>query len=257
MDNAILKIELSQRLIAFLSKAHNSLLAATPTIKYKTNEPQQIIAVVLFGSIIQLSGDMVTLLQRERTISIPILLRTIFEAFVDIKNVCIHKTYWKSLLLENNENWIIMLQKSNDKDNDYLSRIAELPDRDERIARLRDDIRAIKKEGTKVKSIKEKCNKAAMNKEYQALYKALCMHSHNNLSALMHRHVEDMQDITRLSFYKSVNYEHVDPYILHTIDYLLVSATYLNDLIGHPISRIIETLADELHRLQDEIALKA
>lgn len=142
----------------------------------------------LYSSIIELSSAINSLYLRENYSPIPILLRSIFEALADMKNLSEDKEYLKVMVKKSHREWERFFEgaqknegllKSFEKDGfDIEKNLEELRERRKRLDQFKTD-----------SGIKKKFEKAGLEGEYNTSYNRLCSHVHNDLVALMDRHM--------------------------------------------------------------------
>jgi hypothetical protein len=71
-------------LISFGDRAVNAVVSAMPSMRFDVNRRSHVYAVTLHASIVQLCGGSLAMARTEYTAGIPIVLRSIYEALVDL-----------------------------------------------------------------------------------------------------------------------------------------------------------------------------
>ena len=77
----------------FLKRAHDEFQPFSERIIFDKTHPLHRNAIALYGSIIELTGSIIVLLDRRMATGAPILLRAILEAYVDLVNLLKNKQY--------------------------------------------------------------------------------------------------------------------------------------------------------------------
>src|ERR1700730_1181210 len=84
----------------------------------------------------------------------------------------------------------------------YLQGIAQAIDVKTERASLEQELKGIEKQGYKPLRPWQEFEKASLSSEYQSLYWQLCLHAHNNVSALEERHLNKKGDDFEVLFFK-------------------------------------------------------
>jgi hypothetical protein len=167
---------------------------ALSNANFKDDE-QRGIAVTLYASILELTHDALWLIKGDRFSGVPILLRTMVEACVDLKAVVNVPRYAKFM----ESTWVFEEQRK-------LKHVLNLESLEflvppERISQLKNDKDAAAKELEDLKSKgfnglnkKDMFEKAELGDWYSPMYATLCAHSHNGPDALLQRHFKENSD---------------------------------------------------------------
>jgi hypothetical protein len=163
------------------------LAAAARLPQPREDSMAQVYALGLYGSIVEQFSASVLLAQFGEPSTIPIILRSMYEALVDLDNLVHDASYrcriehanikqtlgiWRSGPLRE------ALQKGHKEDYDQLAgRLAEL-----------------EHEGKASRKIWQRCAAVGRSDEYDSLYALFCLDTHNNASALAERHVSESAD---------------------------------------------------------------
>ena len=147
-------------------------------------------AIFLYGSIIELSSSLNPLLVSEHYSAIPVILRSILEAYVDLENLCKDPKYGYSLEIKYIVESLRFLKEARNEKNAYLDIIAQAPDYDERLLSMEAEKKRLIDIGYKDLNKFERFSKAGMENEYRTIYNWLCCASHNDYRVLRDRHFE-------------------------------------------------------------------
>jgi Family of unknown function (DUF5677) len=152
-----------------------------------TDSMAQIYALALHGTIIELfSGCVLMALWNEPT-GIPILLRSMYEALVDLDNL-VHEAGYHCRIEHANIKQTLSLMRSGPLRDVFLKDRKQ--DYDQLIARLEE----LENEGKASLPIWKRCLAVGRIDEYDSLYALFCLETHNNASALAERHVSESDD---------------------------------------------------------------
>lgn len=135
---------------------------------------------------------------------VPILLRTFVEAYVAFR-ICIKdpnhfKTMYASFV---KQKMYLLKSTTGSPNNPYLAGIAGAFNLQAEVAALEKELDGLKTQGHVPLKIGEEFERADMIAEYQSIYWQLCMHAHNNISALEDRHIEKTENSYGVALFKS------------------------------------------------------
>ncbi len=71
----------------FLKKSHNDFLEFSKEIVFDKRHPLHFNLIALYGSLIELSGSMIILLEKNAKIAVPSIFRTFLETYVEFHNL--------------------------------------------------------------------------------------------------------------------------------------------------------------------------
>jgi len=150
--------------------------------------------IALYLSLIEYSDSLICFVEIERSIAIPVVFRSLLEAYVDFKNLSEDKTYGYHMEASNVAQSFKFLKEADKNNNEYLALIASHQSfLITEIERLNTKCKELKKNGYlndknyPVLKICEKFKMAGMTQEYNSIYKHLCTHSHNNIDSFAAR----------------------------------------------------------------------
>lgn len=170
--------------------AHDSVSDATQ-FKFDKQNPRQLTVTCVYSSIIELSHGQLALIEKDQTTAIPVILRSIFEAYADLCGLLedpeYHKNMYSSFI---NEKLRFLRNAKASQSNPFLLGVAQGLDIAAEISSIEMEMAALKKDGHPPLKNHERFNSGKLEHEYQSIYWLLCMESHNNMSALDDRHIE-------------------------------------------------------------------
>jgi Family of unknown function (DUF5677) len=209
------------------------------------NVMPQVFALGLHATITELfSGCVLMALSGEPT-GIPILLRSEYEAYIDLKN------------LRQDSSYSCRIEHANLKPLLSLMRSRPLRDEFQKGRKdLFDELNArrieIEDEGKASLKIWQRCANVGRSDEYDSLHALFCLDTHNNVAALAERHVTEGDDgEAKVSFFAPYDPVRVAARLDFGLQWLLESAFMAHTGFGVPLPEI-EALADRFDRERAE-----
>ncbi len=158
-------------------------------LRYDGSHKWHVNLVILYGSILELSHSIQVLLDGESSVGVSVLLRSMLEASVDIRNLEVERTYGYYMDAAYLKQWIKVFDEAKKGDNPYLNGMAESPKFDDTLLEYQVRLKELEEQGYKALSIFDKFSKSGQVKEYRSIYNFLCSDSHNNQRSLVLRHI--------------------------------------------------------------------
>lgn len=193
------------------------------------NNNNKIYIVVLYSTIIQYAQAVIGSLKSNDLIAIPTVFRSLFEAYIDLINLCKYENYHCVLYANYLGERIKMLEATfkNPKNPYFKDTIEQINDIGGEIKKLRSKLNEAQKEISKfdgdVKQIKTRFRLAGLEEIYTGIYKLLCQDSHNDLLRLESRHLKDSEIGLTVSMNTNWDLKDVAPHILTTIGIIKMS----------------------------------
>ena len=214
-------------------------------IKFDKSHKWHVNLVCLYLSILELSHSILILIQNDVSIGVPILLRSMMEAFIDFLNLINDREYGYYMDVAKLKEWSKIFLESKKGNNPYLKSISELKNLDKIIADNKSELADLEKKGYLPIPIFNKFEKVGLIAEYRSMYNFLCCYSHNNGRALIDRHIKIEKDGSdhQLHLFASISNIH---YIDSCLG-ILVSST-------EKIHTLLDTgKVDEINQLHTEL----
>lgn len=241
-----------EKVFDFLKRAHDGLQPLSTKLAFDKHHPLHRNLVALYGSIIELTGGLIVLVDRRLITGVPVLLRSILEAYVDFRNLASNPTYGYSLELGHIKEWLKILQEAKTGKNEYLLEISQAPDLDQRIAEWTRKKIALEARGYRSLKIEQKFQRAEMEKEYRSQYNSLCCDAHNNLRALVDRHIEIDGEGFEVVYYKAYTPEDSAVYVGTNAEILIRASQELHAFLHSPVCDEVSKYREELDVLRGE-----
>ncbi len=182
-------------------------------------------------------------------VSIPILFRSIFEAFVDFENIYRDSNYTNYLDLEYFIKWE-KLFKSAELGNSFLKILTESSSQTQKTQILNSEYDKLKKKGYKKLRNEQKIKKAVDSAVYYSVYNFACSESHNDLWTLFGWNTNVNQDKSFSVECFSQDKEKLLPYLDATSAMFLNSIKLLMDYLKISIDDNYEKLVNSLESLR-------
>ena len=247
--NGCMTTEQSEAFLSFLEDALPQLKDMSGSLLHDKHSEVHHTIIGLYGSILEYTADLLCLLEQKRGTSIPVLLRASIEAYVDLTNLVADEHYMECLEAAYLKEWTRLLTHAA-AGNPYLKnlRAADFFE----TMRERWGARAVelREQGVRAKQWSEKFEAAGMRGEYEAIYNDLCSSSHNNLRAILSRHVEIVSDETdfNIVLFRSYEIEDFLREMVYIVSYMMKASFLVHEYFKS------ESL-EELHRLQARLNL--
>ncbi len=242
-----------EEVLNFLKKAHDDFQPLSKQIAFDKTRPLHRNVIALYGSILELTGSCILLIDKRLITGVPVLLRSVLEAYVDLVNLIENPEYGHLLAVSYLKEWLKILEEAKNGKNEYLQAISEASSLDKSITEFRSELNKLKANGYKALEIKEKFKKAGMEKEFKSIYNSLCCDSHNNLRALINRHIEREQTDFSIVFYKAYTPEDSAVHVGTNAEVLVRTTQLMHKFFDSPVQETIQEYRVELDRLRGEV----
>jgi hypothetical protein len=220
--------------LAFLKKAHDAFQPLSEKICFDKKHALHNHVIALYGSILELTGSCILLVDQKLISGVPILVRAIVEGYVDLFNLVRDAEYGYRLRISYLKEWLKILEEAKAGKNKYLQDIYKQASLDKTIMDWKSEKDRLQANGYKALTIKDKFKIADMEDEYCSLYNSLCSDSHNNLRALFCSHIEIKQNDFSVVFYKDYTIEDSAIYVGTMAELLMRSTQLVHSFFNSP-----------------------
>lgn len=239
-----------EQILDFLKRAHDELQPLSTQITFDKEHPLHRNVIALYGSMIELTGSIILLVDRRLITGVPVLLRSILEAYVDLHNLAASPAYGYALELSYIKEWLKILLEAKAGKNEYLSEISSAPSLDASIGDWQKKKQQLEAKGHRHLRIEQKFQRAGMEKEYRSIYNTLCADAHNNLRSLIDRHVELGQGSFEIVFYKAYTADDSAIYLGMNAELLVRASQRTHGFFASPVLEQISAYRTELDGLR-------
>ncbi len=244
--------EAARRLYAFFKHGTGAAIDLAGVLRPDKTHRWHLILTSLYGSILELSHAIQVAITCEAPISVPILLRSQLEAFVDFVNLVEERKYGYHMDAAHLYQWQEVLREAKTTTNPYLKEISEYENLDSALADCESRLAELEKDGFSQLKVKARFSRSGLAQEYRSFYNFLCCHSHNNIRALMERHVGLIADGTDIEIRFFALPEQTDQVVyIDSAAGILVSATKtIHQVLDSPKQAETEMLYNKLQELR-------
>lgn len=171
--------------------------------------------VCLYCSIVEYSETLYFLGKGKKGVVIPLVIRSLLEAFVDLKNLCANRKYGYYLQASDIAEWLRVTKEAGKLENPYLDGMTSATGFEEQVSLWEKELDGLQNKGYSKLSHFEKFKMAGMENEYRSVYNFLCSYSHNSIRALSDRHIEFNEDKSdfKMIMFSEVKTDEVDLYL--------------------------------------------
>ncbi|MFC1580870.1 DUF5677 domain-containing protein [Thermodesulfobacteriota bacterium] len=170
-------------------------------LEFNREDSQQLFSVCVYARLVELACACNALLEKNSLIGIPVLLRSMFEASVDLSNLIKHPEYTKTMLASFlKEKFRITKEVIKDDSNPFFESIKTNQNLNEVLQDTQQMLKQLTSEGHSPKSFRDRAEQAGKINEYLSVYNTLCLDTHNNIRSLEDWHI----DISSLGEYHTV-----------------------------------------------------
>ena len=156
-----------------------------------------------FATAIEQTGGCLALAREGQITSIPILARSILEAWIDFRCLAADPAYVDFIEAKHDKEWTKVFDAAANN-NLYLAKIGAEPSVIAERDRIRRDTAARAARGVKALRAVERFYRANKGELYYSVYNYLCSEAHNDARALISRHIEaDDNGQPRLTLYRA------------------------------------------------------
>jgi hypothetical protein len=185
-----------------LKAFHDRLLRLASILRFNKRDPVDLHRVALYGTLLELTGCMIHLIEHKRRTGVPSLFRAFLEAAVELRNLMKDAGYIDHMMASHVDQWLRVLEEAKKGTNPYLALIAASEDLDKQITDHEKQLGELQVRGKQPLKVFERFERANMVDEYRSLYNFLSCDSHSNIRALISRHIERTDNDFKVVFYK-------------------------------------------------------
>lgn len=109
--------------LKFLKELHDKFIDLSKKIIFDKKHPRQLFMIALYGTIIELCGGFITLIDKKFYTCVPSIFRSIVEAHVELKNLYSEAEYGYFMEASRHDQWLKVLKEAKKGDNPFLADI--------------------------------------------------------------------------------------------------------------------------------------
>jgi hypothetical protein len=174
------------------------------------------------------------------------------EAFVDFSNLVADRKYGYHIDAAHLNEWMKVLKEAKTTPNPYLKDMSEFKDLDSTIADYEHQLSDLASKGYRPLNNSQKFERSGQAQEYRSFYNFLCCESHNNMRALMERHVAILAEGTdiEVQFFAPAVLTDLVQYFDSAVGILVAATIGIHEALGSPRKADAERLALQLAELR-------
>ena len=203
------------------------------TLRFNRKNPQQLFSVCLYARLLELATACKALLEKNVMVGIPILLRSMFEAGIDLTNLMKCPDYYKRMYASFlKEKLRLTKEAASSRPNPFLAetRANRNPKKD--ICETQAELDKLIAEKNGPIDIRCRAEFASKLDEYLSNYNSLCLDTHNNIRSLEEWYIQKLaaEDYQVVVFKQSK--VDIVPEIMHISHILLIQTKSLAGFLG-------------------------
>lgn len=203
----------------FLKYLHKECIRLSEPVSFHKKNSRHLYLVCLYGTLIELAGSLIILIESKRKRGVPVIFRSFLEAYIDLKNLYEKAEYFYNMDASDHEQWIKVLKEAKHKpSNQYLK---DIPNLDEKIQEHEKKLVDLKDKGYNSLNIFQRFERAGMVNEYRSLYNFLSSDAHSTIRALIAHHLEIHENDFNIVYYKEEPSEDLLRYIDSVVGILI------------------------------------
>lgn len=238
-----------------LKTAHDAAVHQTEHLRFDQNHPWHLHLVGIYGSLIELSSTIVLLIENKKATAVPILFRSFVEAYVDFRNLAADRSYGNHMQAAYNDQWLKVLREAKAGGNPYLAGIGDAANLHAEIQTKSSELDRLKKQGFRALKVIERFDKADMLEEYRSLYNFMCGHTHNDIRALIDRHLEIDDNDFVVVYYKDEPVESFLTYLDSVCSMLIDASQRMHEVLETSRKQVFDGLLMKLKDVRSSYGL--
>ena len=215
-------------LLEHLKNVHSNCVDLSKKIKCNNKNAREINIIGLYGSIIELIGNLIVLADKKLWIGLPSLIKTILEAHIELKNLYLNENYEQFMLAAHYTQNLKILKGVKEYTNPFFEDVRNPKNIDELILQYEIWLARLKKMGFNALSIRERFKKANELDVYHLIYERLSLDAHNYISDQIGRHFEIVENELKIIYYKDRQENAILSYIDTIAEILLAASNYMH-----------------------------
>ena len=236
--------------LEFIKRLYDECIRLSVNITFNKKHPRHLYLVALYGTLIELTGCLIALIERKLRTGVRPIFRSILDAYVELSNLHVNPEYAYYMHASYYDQWIKLLKEAKTKPNPYLKKISQSQNLDAEIEDNESDLSKLKSNGYRPLKITERFERAGMINEYRSIYNFLSNDAHSNIRALVSRHVEIHENDFSVVYYKDEPLEDFLPYVNHTAELLIAASLKIHSFFETGAVTEVEKLEAELNEIR-------
>ncbi|MEW6586275.1 MAG: DUF5677 domain-containing protein [Nitrospirota bacterium] len=163
------------------------------TMRFNQKNPQQLISVCLYARLLELATACMALQEKKALVGIPVLLRSMFEADIDLTNLMKIPDYYKRMNASFlKEKLRVTKEAASSRPSPFLEAIRQNRDSKKDLREIQAELDRLTEEKNGPINIRCRAELAGKLDDYLTNYSMLCLDTHNNIRFLEEWHIEKL-----------------------------------------------------------------
>lgn len=233
----------------FLKYLHKECIRLSEPVSFHKNNSRHLYLVCLYGTLIELAGSLIILIESKRKRGIPVIFRSFLEAYIDLINLYEKAEYSYNMDATYHDEWIKVLKEAkHNTSNPYLK---DIPNLDEKIQEHEKKVVDLKNKGYNSLNIFQRFERAGMVNEYRSLYNFLSSDTHSSIRALIAHHLEIHENDFNIVYYKEEPSEDFLRYVDSAVGFLINASLKIHSYFKTGSIAEIEKLAKRSNEIRN------
>jgi len=245
--------KVAMELFDYLKRLLAECLTHSKHIVFDKKCERHLYLVALYGSLIELTGSLIILIDNKHGTGVNPIFRSIFEAYVEFFNLDSDPEYVRYMKASYHEQWLKVEKEARKGSNPFLKSISESPDLEASIQECEVELDGLKEKGYRPLKIWERLKKAEMVDEYRSLYNFLSNDVHSNIRALLDRHLEIHENDFTVVYHKDRPLDDFLPPLQSTAEFLVDASLKIHQFFETKTYSAIEGLSKELDEIKSRL----
>lgn len=114
------------KIFDFLKRSHDECIKHSEHIVFDKKYPRHLYLVGLYGTLIELTGSLITLIDNKHRTGVSPIFRSILEAYVEVRNLHADEKYVYFMDASYHEQWLKVFKEAKNTSNLFLKDISEI-----------------------------------------------------------------------------------------------------------------------------------
>lgn len=202
-------------------------------VRFNRKDPQELLSVCLYARLLELATACKALIENKALVGIPVLLRSMFEADIDLTNLMKIPAYYKRMNASFlKEKLRLTKEAASSRPSPFLDAVRQNRDPKKDLLETQAELDRLTAEKNGPINIRCRAEFAGKLDEYLTNYSILCLDTHNNIRSLEEWHIEKLTaEEYRVVLFKQSKADIV-PALMYISHILLTQTKLLADFLG-------------------------
>jgi hypothetical protein len=240
----------------FLLRGIDEIIDHASEIVFDKANMQHLFMLFLYMRIVEIGFSCALLLKNSIISAVPILLRSLVEAFADLRSLDKDPNYADVMVASYVHEWNRFYGEVIEGNNPYLENISAMVNFSQMVEENRKLLEGLKKKGCMPLTQKQRFEKAGMTTEYSSIYNRLCSDSHANIRSLLDRNTHIEGGDFKVMFFKEPEEREVDLYSIDLCDRIVEASLIIHNFFNTQQFRKIEVIRENWENLKGRMLQK-